>query len=118
VHTNSTLEGLSTVRSSEMQNVLVNEFDSHADYHTRAYFGFIVVHRWFGLRLDMLCTLYTVIIMFGCIFLRDSLGLTSGEIGILMTYLLQLFNMFQWCMVLVAYIDNFVRNIYPFCTFI
>ena len=71
VHTNSTLEGISTVRSSRKLQVLTKEFDEHCDLHTRAYFGFFVAHRWFGLRLDFLCSVYTVLTLFACIFLKS-----------------------------------------------
>jgi ATP-binding cassette subfamily C (CFTR/MRP) protein 4 len=70
VHTNSALEGITTIRSSEKQKVIKREFDEYSDCHTRAFYGFLVVHRWFGLRLDMLCSLYTILTLFVCIFLR------------------------------------------------
>lgn len=73
VHTNSTLEGICTIRSSNQLPALVKEFDEHCDYHTRAYYGFFVAHRWFGLRLDLLCSIYTVLTLFACILLK---GLT------------------------------------------
>lgn len=72
VHTNSTIEGISTIRSGRKGELLTSEFDSHNDYHTRAYFGFFAVHRWFGLRLDFLCSVYTILTLFACIFLKGT----------------------------------------------
>lgn len=108
IHANSTIEGIITIRASKKEDILVKEFDAHYDYHTRAHFGFFVVHRWFGLRLDFLCSVYTIITLFACIFLRDNLGLKSGQIGLLMVYLFQLFDLFQWGVVLATHVENLV----------
>ncbi|RNA03236.1 multidrug resistance-associated 4-like, partial [Brachionus plicatilis] len=111
VHTNTSIEGISTIRAASKGQLLTSEFYSHYDYHTRAYFGFFVVHRWFGLRLDFLCSLYTIMTLFACIFLRDNLGLKSGQIGLLMVYLFQLFDLFQWCVVLSTMVENLMTSI-------
>ncbi|CAF0837577.1 unnamed protein product [Brachionus calyciflorus] len=111
VHTNTTIEGISTIRAADKSQILANEFNAHYDYHTRAYFGFFVVHRWFGLRLDLLCSVYTVITLFACIFLKDNLGLKPGQIGLLMVYLFQLFDLFQWCVVLSTMVENLMTSI-------
>nr|UOU03341.1 ATP-binding cassette subfamily C4-1-2 [Brachionus rubens] len=111
VHTNTTIEGISTIRAADKQYILTNEYYAHNDYHTRAYFGFIVVHRWFGLRLDLLCSVYTIITLFACIFLKDNLGIKPGQIGLLMVYLFQLFDLFQWCVVLSTMVENLMTSI-------
>jgi ATP-binding cassette subfamily C (CFTR/MRP) protein 4 len=70
IHTNSTIEGLSIIRVCKSSDLLVREFHLHCDNHTRAFFGFHVCHRWFGLRLDLLCSAYTIVTLFACIGLR------------------------------------------------
>ena len=70
VHTNSTLEGICTVRSSQKLDILKKEFEELCDNHTRPFYGFLIVHRWFGLRMDCLCSIYAAITLFACIFLR------------------------------------------------
>nr|QUF59454.1 ATP-binding cassette transporter Abcc4-1 [Brachionus angularis] len=111
VHTNNTIEGITTIRTADKKDILIREFDQHYDYHTRAYFGFFVIHRWFGLRIDSLCSLYTIITLFACIFLKDNLGIEPGQIGLLMVYLFQLFDLFQWCIVLTTYVENLMTSI-------
>lgn len=73
IHTNSTIEGLSIIRACESNEILTREFHMHCDNHTRAFFGFHVSHRWFGMRLDLMCSLYTIITLFACIFLRGNI---------------------------------------------
>jgi ATP-binding cassette subfamily C (CFTR/MRP) protein 4 len=106
VHTNSTIEGLSTVRSSQKQDILAKELDDLSNNHTRAYFGFVIMHRWFGSRLDFMCAVFTSVTVFASMFLRDTLGLKSGEVGLLMVYLFQLFATFQWAVITMTFIDN------------
>lgn len=59
-----------TVRSAAQEELLTREFELHSDRHTRAAYGFLIAHRWFGLRLDLLCAVYTIITLFACIALR------------------------------------------------
>nr|QNH67890.1 ATP-binding cassette transporter subfamily C member 4 X7 [Brachionus rotundiformis] len=49
--------------------------------------------------------------LFACIFLKDNLGLKSGQIGLLMVYLFQLFDLFQWCVVLSTMVENLMTSI-------
>ena len=108
VHTNSTIEGIATIRASGQESILCREFETHNDNHTRAFFGFLGAHRWFGLRLDCLCSVYAITTLFCYIFFKDYIGLDTGKIGLVMCYLLQLFDLFQWCVVLNTYIENLV----------
>lgn len=72
IHTNSTIDGLSILRASQNNQILTTEFHAHCDNHTRAYYGFSVAHRWFGMRLDLMCSIYTIVTLFSCIFLRGN----------------------------------------------
>jgi ATP-binding cassette subfamily C (CFTR/MRP) protein 4 len=110
VHTNSSIEGLSTVRSSQKQAVLAKELSELCNDHTRAYDGFVLIHRWFGTRVDFMCAIFTTVTVFASVFLRDTLGLKSGEVGLLMVYLFQLFASFQWLFVTLTFIDNNVSK--------
>lgn len=77
IHTNNSIEGLPIIRSAKKYDILTKEFYSHCDYHTRAYFAFIAAHRWFGIRLDFLCSLYTNITLFACIFLKGIINFST-----------------------------------------
>jgi len=67
VHTTNSIEGIRTIRASCKENILCREFESLNDNHSRAFFGFLVTHRWFGFRLDLLCSLYAICTLFGFI---------------------------------------------------
>jgi ATP-binding cassette subfamily C (CFTR/MRP) protein 4 len=51
VHVNNTLSGISVIRSSNSSNNLLEEYNAHTDYHTRAVSTFASINRWFAIRL-------------------------------------------------------------------
>ncbi len=111
IHANSTVEGIATIRCSSKEDILCREFEKHNDGHTRAYHSFYISQRWFGLRLDFLCSLFTVFVLFFCIYMKDYLNLSTGQIGILMCYLFQLFDLFQWCVIMTTIIENLMTSV-------
>jgi ABC-type multidrug transport system fused ATPase/permease subunit len=70
VHTNSSIEGISTVRSSQKQEILSKEFNELCNNHTRPFFGFIISQVWFSMRVDFLCAIFAIVTVYGCIFLK------------------------------------------------
>ncbi len=111
VHANSTVEGIATIRCSSKEEILCREFEKHNDDHTRAYHAFYISQRWFGLRLDFLCSLFTIFVLFYCIYMKDYLNLSTGQMGILMCYLFQLFDLFQWCVIMTTIIENLMTSV-------
>ncbi len=65
------------------------------DDHTTAYFMFVSSSRWVGFRLDFLTTLFVIATVFVAALARSSL--TPSQVGLSLTYVLQLCAMFQWC---------------------
>ena len=65
------LLGIRTIKSSGKEKLLCREFESHADNHTKAFFGYLVTHRWFSLRLDLLCCLHAISVLFIFIFFKS-----------------------------------------------
>ena len=49
---------------------MINEFNIHSDYHTQAYFAFMSANRWFAIRLDSVVLVYSIVVVYGCIFLK------------------------------------------------
>jgi ATP-binding cassette subfamily C (CFTR/MRP) protein 4 len=70
VHVNNTIEGIHTIRASRNNEILIREFNELNDDHTRAFFGYIVLSRWFGLRIDFLTMLFTIATLFSAILLK------------------------------------------------
>lgn len=63
-HLNATINGLTTIRAFEAQDILRDEFDKYQDGHTSAWFMFIAASSAFGLCMDMLCFVFITLITF------------------------------------------------------
>jgi len=132
IHANSTLTGITTIRAAKKEEIFSSEFDAHQDYHTRAYFAYICIQRWFSIRLDLIVVIFVIfsvissiiakgINAFGVFFcsnffnllkfyykFQEHMGLKSGQIGLLLTYLFQLSNLFYWSIKTSCEIENMV----------
>ncbi|KAJ1555055.1 hypothetical protein HK096_009754 [Nowakowskiella sp. JEL0078] len=91
-----TLEGLVTIRSYRAEERFLNKFINMQNENTRVWFMFISTGRWLGLRLDLLSTSFIIVVSFLAVGLRQSLGLSPGIIGLLLSYSLQLIDLLQW----------------------
>ncbi|XP_045472448.1 probable multidrug resistance-associated protein lethal(2)03659 [Harmonia axyridis] len=91
-HLAASLQGLTTIRAFECQNKLIEEFDSHQDMHTSAYYLFLSCNRAFGLILDMNCIIYVAIVTVSTFF-TASFG---GNVGLSITQAMGLTGRMQW----------------------
>ena len=141
VHTKSTLDGLITIRaagrSSGIIETLVSEFHQKCDDHSKAFFNRISCQRWFGFRIDFMCFLYVFLSLFITIFLKgiiwlwffenygffcclfdlffeDHFGINPGKMSILLIYIFQIFDLFQYCFYVLIEIEIMVRCLYIF----
>ncbi|KAK4879946.1 hypothetical protein RN001_008092 [Aquatica leii] len=91
---NATLEGLSTIRASGAQEILVKEFDNHQNLYNSAVFINIAISRALGFYLDFICCIYiTIIILSFLVFKIDSL---AGTVGLVITQAFYLTGVLQW----------------------
>ncbi|XP_066258777.1 ATP-binding cassette sub-family C member 4-like isoform X1 [Euwallacea similis] len=95
-HLNATLQGLTTIRAFKAEEVLSQEFDSHQDLHSSAWFSFISSSRAFGYWLDLVCIVYITLVTFSFLVIgNEKFG---GNVGLAITQAIGLTGMFQWGM--------------------
>lgn len=63
-HVNASLEGLTTIRATKRQNILMKQFDCHQDVHSSASYMYMMSSRAFGFYLDLICVFYVAAIAF------------------------------------------------------
>ena len=61
-HLTASLDGLTTIRSHNAQNILRQQFDRHQDLHSSTAYMYLTTNRAFGFYLDMLCAIYITMI--------------------------------------------------------
>lgn len=108
---NNTITGISEIRASKIEKTIYDEYSVQVDYQTRAVAAFTYLNRWFSLRLDVIANLFVVIAIFSCIFLKDNLGISPGQVGIMLVYLFQILPRFQWCCRQSCEIENLMTSV-------
>lgn len=91
-HLASSLQGLSTIRAFKAEQILIQEFDSHQDQHSSAFYLFLSASRAFGFWLDSFCVLYIAIVTLSFFIMGDN----GGNVGLAITQALGMTGMVQW----------------------
>ncbi|KAB0798607.1 hypothetical protein PPYR_09600 [Photinus pyralis] len=79
-HLNATLEGLTTIRASNSQERLIEEFDKYQDLYSSTLYMNLSTSRAFGFSLDAICNVYITIIVFS--FLVSKTDRLAGLVGL------------------------------------
>ena len=107
-----TLVGLVTVRAFHRTETFREEFFAKQKKNVRSFFAFISVARWFGVRLDLICSLFaTSFVILALVFqgFHRQLGMQPidpGLMGLTLTCVISLCDMFQWCVRQSAEVEN------------
>jgi hypothetical protein len=70
-HISASIQGLSTIRALNAENILIQEFDNHQDLHTSAFHLYISTFSTFGFWTDVMCVLYNGSVIFGFFFIKS-----------------------------------------------
>ncbi|XP_026807194.1 probable multidrug resistance-associated protein lethal(2)03659 isoform X3 [Rhopalosiphum maidis] len=95
-HLNASLQGITTIRAFEAEQILSTEFSIHQDLHSSAWYLFISSNRAFGFWLDVTCLIYISIVTFYLLFISNDTY--SGNVGLAITQSIGLIGLFQWGM--------------------
>ncbi|CAG9825399.1 unnamed protein product [Phaedon cochleariae] len=108
-HIHASLQGLTTIRAFEAQEILRKEFDRHQDLHSSAFYFFVCCTRTFGFWLDLLCVAYIAIVTLSFFFMGNETY--GGNVGLAITQALSLTGMFQWGMRQWSELDNSMTSV-------
>jgi ATP-binding cassette subfamily C (CFTR/MRP) protein 4 len=108
-HLNASLQGLTTIRAFEAEQILSKEFDNHQDLHSSAWYLFISSSRAFGFWLDIVCLIYISVVTFS--FLIMGSNTFGGNVGLAITQAIGLTGMFQWGMRQSAELENQMTSV-------
>jgi ATP-binding cassette subfamily C (CFTR/MRP) protein 4 len=100
----STLEGLSIIRAFSAEDRFLSRFYHIQDENSRIFFSFLSSSRWLGFRLDLLSSCLVSMFTFASVYLSDTIP--AGSAGLLLSYLMQLTGLLQWCVRQSAELEN------------
>lgn len=107
-HLAASLNGLSTIRAFNAENILTKEFDHHQDLHSSAFYLFMSTSRAFGFYLDFCCVVYIAIVTLSFFVMDNNNG---GNVGLAITQALGLTGMVQWGMRQSAELENTMTSV-------
>ncbi|CAF4026761.1 unnamed protein product [Rotaria sordida] len=90
----SSLDGLTSIRAFNVQADFMDMFMERIDTNSRAYFLLIAAGRWFGLRLDLMASLLTLITSILAVAVRGQID--HSALALSLTYCLTIVDLFQW----------------------
>ncbi|KAB0792826.1 hypothetical protein PPYR_14785 [Photinus pyralis] len=105
---NATIQGLSTIRAFNAQQVVLNEFNYHQDLNSSASYMFISTSRAFGYWTDLSCTMFNTCAIFLLLITGDNLG---GNLGIILTQSLGLTGILQFVVRQYAEMENAMTSV-------
>ncbi|KAE9540068.1 hypothetical protein AGLY_005320 [Aphis glycines] len=106
---NASLQGLSTIRAFEAEEVLSREFDNHQDLHSSAWYIFISSTEALGFALDIICLIYITILTFSFLVVENDIF--GGDVGLVITQAISLTGSLQWGIRQFAQLDNQMTSV-------
>ncbi|KAH0807341.1 hypothetical protein GEV33_015450 [Tenebrio molitor] len=94
-HLGSSLQGLTTIRAFNAQELLQNQFDKHQDVHSAAYYMYLAIYNAFAFWTDFISTIYVGIVIFSFFFITSDVRV--GNIGLALIQLFQI-ELIQYAM--------------------
>ncbi|VDM50026.1 unnamed protein product [Toxocara canis] len=108
-HISAVMQGLTTVRAFSNENRALKEYHDRQDVNTSAFFLSLASARWFASTIDWLVAFFITGVAFASV-LSPSI-LESGEVALMLVYVVQFTGFFSWVMRQSAELQNSVRNI-------
>ncbi|CAF1203015.1 unnamed protein product [Didymodactylos carnosus] len=100
--------GLATIRAFSVQEDFVQLFIDRVDTNTRAFFILIAAVRWFGVRLDLMTSLLSLLTAVLTIALRARIDPSSAALSLM--YCINLTMLFQWAVRQSAEAENYMTS--------
>ncbi|CAF0833288.1 unnamed protein product [Rotaria sordida] len=104
----SSLDGLTSIRAFDAQDDFLNMFMERIDANARAYFILFTTARWFGLWLDIIISILTLVTSILAVALRHQIDPSAAALSI--SYCINLTGLFQWSMRQSAEAENFMTS--------
>ncbi|KAM7238060.1 hypothetical protein CapIbe_011018 [Capra ibex] len=108
-HLASSLRALGTIRAYKAEHKFQKLFDAHQDLHSEACFLLLTMSQQLAMYLDVICAIFVTIVAFAALILADILN--PGEVGLVLSLIVTLTGMFQWCIRQSTEVENMMISV-------
>ena len=105
-HISTTLHGLPCIHTLQLESMLINKFYSYQQAHYHVWTTDQMLARWFGLRIDLIISFYTLLTQSVYIIMSDSVDPRSVAFSVAL--LLSISGLVQFCIRTSAQIETFM----------
>ncbi|KAL3283448.1 hypothetical protein HHI36_006593 [Cryptolaemus montrouzieri] len=110
-YVSSSIDGLTTIRATKNENLLMKQFDDHQDVHTSTWYLTVLCSSSFGLWLDFVCGVFVCAVVCGFVILDKYTEVEGSFIGLGISQSLVLVGMLQYGMKQVAEVVNYLTSV-------
>lgn len=103
------MHGLTTIRALNAEDILTKEFDNHQDLHSSAWFIFFSGSRAFGMYIELLSLIFTILVIYTLLLVNDNA--MAGDVGLVITQCILLSGMVQWGARQSAELENHMTSV-------
>lgn len=94
LHFSETIQGISTIRAFQHENMFTDEFESRVQENLRFQYASVMATRWLSLRSEALGNI--VVLVAALVAVGQRSALTAGWVGLSITYALSITETFNW----------------------
>ncbi|XP_015836093.1 probable multidrug resistance-associated protein lethal(2)03659 isoform X1 [Tribolium castaneum] len=108
-HMSTSLEGLTTIRASNAQDVVKKEFERHQDLFSSAYLMVITTFKALNFFMELVCVVFFGVVLLQ--FLATDLDASVGDVGLVITQSLATVTTFTLAMINIADCENLMISV-------
>ncbi|XP_044749788.1 probable multidrug resistance-associated protein lethal(2)03659 [Coccinella septempunctata] len=102
----SSIEGLSTIRAVDAQDVMESEYSKHQNRYTSSCYMFCTITHAFSFAVEFITTIFISIVTVSCFFMEERIRLNGSQIGLAITQAMAFTTYLQFCIVQCVQANN------------
>lgn len=104
-----TLSGMATIKAYGLQQIFINTNDRFINNQNEAYYLTIANQRWLAIHLDMIATLFSLLICLLCV--CRVFKLSASSVGLLLSYVLQIAGQLSYLLRSYTQLENEMNSV-------
>lgn len=106
---NETLSGMSTIKAYKVEETFIEKNDKYLNKMNEAYYVSIANQRWLGVHLDIIASIFALIICLLCI--TDQFHISASSTGLLLSYVIQIVGLLSLTIRSMTQVENEMNSV-------